>query len=80
MCVTRLSEKSTEERGPHSPCAVFPWPCHLSRLCPAPSPTDPAPPALPAGDWAGVVFDHMPWRSTGTSILRALDDIQVRGA
>ncbi|EFJ50020.1 dynein heavy chain 6 [Volvox carteri f. nagariensis] len=28
-------------------------------------------------DWAGVVFDTMPWRSTGTTILRALDDVQM---
>ncbi len=28
------------------------------------------------GDWAGVAFDSMSWRSTGTSILRGLDDIQ----
>lgn len=25
---------------------------------------------------AGVAFQHMPWRSTGTSILKGLDDIQ----
>lgn len=29
------------------------------------------------GDWSGVCFDHMAWRSTGTHILRGLDDIQM---
>ncbi|GFR44543.1 hypothetical protein Agub_g5814 [Astrephomene gubernaculifera] len=28
-------------------------------------------------DWAGVVFDTTPWRATGTTILRALDDVQM---
>ena len=28
-------------------------------------------------DWSGVRFDYMVWRNTGTSILRALDDIQM---
>ncbi|GLI63290.1 hypothetical protein VaNZ11_006196 [Volvox africanus] len=28
-------------------------------------------------DWAGVVFETTPWRSTGTTILRALDDVQM---
>ncbi len=28
-------------------------------------------------DWSGVAFEYMAWRSTGTSILRALDDIQM---
>ncbi|KAF6265404.1 dynein heavy chain 6 [Scenedesmus sp. NREL 46B-D3] len=27
-------------------------------------------------DWAGVVFDSAPWRATGSSILRGVDDIQ----
>lgn len=27
-------------------------------------------------DWAGVHFDSMPWRSSGSSILRGVDDIQ----
>ena len=29
------------------------------------------------GDWMGARFESMPWRATGTFILRALDDIQV---
>jgi hypothetical protein len=29
-----------------------------------------------AGRRAGVSFQHMPWRTTGTSILKGLDDIQ----
>lgn len=29
------------------------------------------------GDWSGVRFESMVWRSTGTYILRALDDIQM---
>ena len=28
-------------------------------------------------EWSGVKFDYMAWRSTGTYILRALDDIQM---
>ncbi len=28
-------------------------------------------------DWAGVVFETTTWRATGTTILRALDDIQM---
>lgn len=28
-------------------------------------------------DWAGVVFETMTWRATGTTILRALDDVQM---
>jgi hypothetical protein len=28
-------------------------------------------------DWGGVAFEHMPWRATGTHILRALDDVQM---
>jgi dynein heavy chain len=28
-------------------------------------------------DWAGVVFETLPWRATGTCILRALDDVQM---
>ncbi|KAG2430891.1 hypothetical protein HXX76_009864 [Chlamydomonas incerta] len=28
-------------------------------------------------DWAGVVFETMAWRATGTTILRALDDVQM---
>ena len=27
-------------------------------------------------DWAGIHFDSMPWRSSGSSILRGVDDIQ----
>lgn len=27
-------------------------------------------------DWADVHFDSMPWRSSGSSILRGVDDIQ----
>uniref|UniRef100_A0A383V949 AAA+ ATPase domain-containing protein n=1 Tax=Tetradesmus obliquus TaxID=3088 RepID=A0A383V949_TETOB len=27
-------------------------------------------------DWAGVCFDSAPWRATGSSILRGVDDIQ----
>jgi dynein heavy chain, axonemal len=30
-----------------------------------------------AADWSGLAFDYMPWRTTGTFILRALDDVQV---
>ena len=29
------------------------------------------------GDWVGVAFEYMPWRATGTFIMRALDDIQM---
>eukprot|EP00955_Chlamydomonas_euryale_P081587 363603-Chlamydomonas_euryale.AAC.7 len=29
------------------------------------------------GDWTGVRFDYADWRSTGTHILRGLDDIQM---
>lgn len=29
------------------------------------------------GDWSGVELESMAWRNTGTSILRALDDIQM---
>ncbi|KAA6419936.1 MAG: dynein heavy chain axonemal [Trebouxia sp. A1-2] len=29
------------------------------------------------GDWAGVAFDTLEWRATGTCILRGLDDIQT---
>lgn len=27
-------------------------------------------------DWAGICFDSTPWRATGSSILRGIDDIQ----
>ncbi|XP_066944541.1 dynein axonemal heavy chain 3-like [Macrobrachium rosenbergii] len=29
------------------------------------------------GEWANVLFEFKPWRETGTSILAAVDDIQV---
>ena len=29
------------------------------------------------GDWSGIMFDHMAWRTTGTCILCCLDDIQL---
>jgi dynein heavy chain len=29
------------------------------------------------GDWGGVVLEAMDWRSTGTTILRGLDDVQM---
>lgn len=29
------------------------------------------------GDWTGIKFDYMDWRTTGTHILKGLDDIQM---
>ncbi|KAG1667277.1 hypothetical protein FOA52_012566 [Chlamydomonas sp. UWO 241] len=29
------------------------------------------------GDWVSIVFEAKPWRATGTSILKGLDDIQM---
>lgn len=30
-------------------------------------------------EWAGVCFETLPWRATGCTILRAVDDIQQVG-
>lgn len=29
------------------------------------------------GEWAGVKFDYIKWRETGTCILRGLDELQM---
>jgi len=29
------------------------------------------------GDWAGIMFEYLPWRETGTFILKSLDETQM---